>query len=261
MSIHPSALIDPSATLAENVSIGPYCVIEADVEIAEGCALDAQVQVKTHTKLGAHCKVHSGVVLGDVPQDLGFDASSLTYTEIGSHNVFREGFTVHRGTAEDSVTRIGSHCYFMANSHVAHNCDIGDHVIMANGVLLGGYVHIGERAFISGNSVIHQFVHIGRLAMAGGLSGLSQNVPPFCTTHPVHLNSVIGLNTVGMKRAGLSLEERSQVKQIFKIIFRSSLNTTQAIKQCRENFSGSIVDEMLTFIEGSKRGICSYTDG
>ena len=170
MTIHPSAIIDPAAKLADTVSVGPFCTIGAEVTIGAGCVLEANVHVKPFTTIGENNRFHSGVVIGDAPQDLGFDASSVTYTKIGSDNVFREGFTVHRGTAKDSVTTIGSHCYFMANTHVAHNCIIADHVIMANGVLLGGHVHIGERTFMGGNAVVHQFVNIGRLAMIGGLS-------------------------------------------------------------------------------------------
>jgi UDP-N-acetylglucosamine acyltransferase len=207
--------------------------------------------------MGRDCVVHAGAVLGETPQDLAFKPVPST-VEIGDRCVIREGVTIHRGTAEGSVTRTGNDCYLMANSHLAHNVTLGNQVILANGVLLAGYVEVGDRAFLSGNAVVHQFVRIGRLAMLGGLSGISQDVPPFCTTESGVVNRLAGLNTVGLKRAGIPPETRTALKQAFRILFRSGLTRTTAVADLRSGPDlPPEVEEVLRFVEGSKRGVCS----
>ena len=257
MNIHSSSIIHSSAQLGAGVEIGPGAVIEADVQLGEGCVIGPNAVVRPHTTLGAGCRVHAGAVIGDTPQDLAFKqlASSV---RIGARCVFREGVTVHRGTKENSVTEIGDDCYLMANSHVAHNCRLGNRVILANGVLLGGYVEIGHQAFVSGDAVIHQFCRVGRLAMVGGLSGISKDVPPFCMTHSVSMNTVIGLNVVGLKRNGFDADQRRAVRQCFNLLYREGLNVSQAVIRIKKECSGPAVDEIVAFLESSKRGVCKF---
>jgi len=182
-TIHPSAVIDPAADIGSNVTIGPHCVIERDTVIGDDCKLGPGVIVHPYVTLGPRCTVHAHAVIGDLPQDMAFDADCVSHVEIGPDNVLREYVTVHRGTKPDTVTRIGSGGYFMASSHVAHNCQIGDKVIFANGATLGGYVSVGEAAFLSGHVVVHQFCRVGRLTMLSGQSAASKDIPPFCILH------------------------------------------------------------------------------
>jgi len=261
MSIHPSAIIHPDAQVAEDVEVGPFCLVEAHAKIGSGCVLHSHVTVRSYTHMGENNTCHSGAVMGDEPQDLGFDAANISYVKIGNGNTFREGFTAHRGTKEGSETVIGDKGYFMANSHVAHNCQIADQVIMANGALLGGYVEIGERAFISGNAVLHQFIRIGRLAMISGLSALSKDVPPFCTSSGGYRNVIAGLNTVGLKRAGFAPDERNALRKTFREIFMGNQPITDAAKQCKDASEAASVQEICDFILESKRGVCGYGGG
>lgn len=254
-TIHGTAVIEPGARLGQGVSVGPFAYVDTDVEIGDGCVIGPHVSILRGTALGARCRVHAGAVLGDLPQDLGFGGGD-TRVRIGAGCVIREGVTVHRGTKPGTVTEIGEGCFLMAFSHFAHNVKLGKGVIVANGALLAGYVEVGEKAFISGNVVIHQFVKIGRLAMLGGNAGISKDVPPFCLARPVALNTIAGLNVVGLKRAGLGPAERAEVKKAFQLLYRSGLNITQAVAEIRRTFTGGPALEFVTFIENSKRGIC-----
>jgi UDP-N-acetylglucosamine acyltransferase len=171
--------------------------------------------------------------------------------------VVREHVTIHRGTKPGTATVVGDGCYLMANSHLAHNGRLGNRVVVANGVLLAGYVEVGDEAFISGNVLVHQFVRIGRLAMLSGGCGIGKDVPPFCTTIGIQRNSIGGLNTIGMKRAGLSPAERAQVKQAFNFLYRSNLNVSQALDRMRQEFADGPAMEIVEFVAASRRGICS----
>ncbi len=257
MSIHPSAFVDPAATIGHRVQIGPFAVIEAGAVVGDDCILGAHTVVRPYTTLGAGCTLHAGAVIGDTPQDMGFK-NVASYVRIGMRCTFREGVTVHRGTKEGTETIIGDDCFLMANSHVAHNCILGNRVILANGVLLGGYVEIGDGAFVSGNAVIHQFCKVGRLAMVGGLSGISKDVPPFCMTHSVSMNTIVGLNIVGLRRNGFSPDQRRAARQCFKLLFRDGLNISQAREQLQSMPGVDVASEFLTFIANSKRGICKF---
>ena len=258
MSIHPTAVIDPGARIGKNVTVGPFAVIESDVEIGDGCAIGPHVAIKRHTSLGEGCRVHAGAVLGDWPQDLGFKNED-SYVRIGKGVTLREFVTVHRGTKAGTVTEVGDGCFLMANAHIGHNCHVGPGVIIANGALLGGYVDVGERAFLSGHVVVHQFVRIGRLAMVGGAAGLGKDVPPFCMVGGMERNRVAGMNVIGMRRAGLTPDQRKAVKAAFGRVYLSGLNVSQAVDQIKaEAAPGSPAAEFAAFIELSKRGICRY---
>ncbi|MCB1101645.1 MAG: acyl-ACP--UDP-N-acetylglucosamine O-acyltransferase [Kiritimatiellae bacterium] len=242
--------------MAPDVVVGPYAIISAGVTLGAGCVVGPHVVIHPYVTIGERCALHAGAVIGDTPQDLSFKEVP-SFVEIGNQCILREGVTIHRGTKENTSTRVGDHCLLMANSHLAHNVELADHVILANGVMLAGYVTVGERVFIGGGAGLHQFIRVGRLAMIGGLSGLSQDVPPFCTTSSVTYNELAGLNTVGLKRAGFSPEVRTEIKRAFKCYFRSGLSRAAAEAQLEAAGPSDPVRELITFVRESKRGVCS----
>lgn len=203
MSIHLTAVVEPGARLGSGVTIGPFCYIQSGTEIGDGCTLGSHVSVLEGTTLGRRCHVHACAVLGGVPQDTGFKGG-VSYVRIGDDCILRESVTVNRGTKPETFTTIGDRCMLMANSHCAHNTQVGSDVVIANCTSLAGYVTVGPRAFISGSVCIHQFVRIGAMAMLGMSAVLTKDVPPFCTVRPTEENRVGGLNIVGMRRAGVS---------------------------------------------------------
>lgn len=254
--IHPTAIIEPGAQLGADVRIGPYAYVAATARLGDGCILAPHSAVMDHTTLGARCTLHTGAVIGDAPQDLSFNGEP-SYVVTGDDCIFREGVTIHRGTKPGTTTRIGNRVFMMANSHAAHNCEVADHVIMANGVLLGGYVTVGERAFLGGGAAVHQFCRVGRLAMVGALCFLSKDLPPFCVSVPSQNSLVYGLNTIGLRRNGLDAAQRAQIKKAFHTLYRSGLNTTQARDRLRtEADSNPFAAEFADFIAVAKRGLC-----
>lgn len=255
MNIHTTAIVSKKALLGNNVRIMPYAYIDDDVEIGDNTIIGPHAVILRYTKIGANCKIHSHTVIGDLPQDITFKEAP-TYVKIGNNNVIREGVTIHRGTKPESITEIGDNCYLMANSHVAHNVKIENNVIIANGALLAGYVEVGERTFISGNVLVHQFVRIGKIAMLSGGSAISKDVPPFCTTQGVSGNIILGLNIVGLRRAGILPEDRLALKRAFRTLYLSGINITEAINKIRKTETSKIVHEFCDFISSTKRGIC-----
>ena len=258
--IHPTAIVEPGAQLGADVQIGPYAYVAATVRLGDGCVLAPHAVVLGHTTLGARCKVHSGAVIGDLPQDLSFK-DEPSYVVAGDDCTFREGVTVHRGTKPGTTTRIGHHVYMMANSHAAHNCEVADHVIMANGALLGGYVTVGERCFLGGNAGVHQFCHVGRLAMVAAASIITKDLPPFCTSLSAENSQVGGLNVVGLRRAGFTARQRAQIKQAFGTVYRSGLNVTQARERLLAETDNPFAAEFAEFLSRAKRGICRPSFG
>lgn len=256
MTIHPTALIEETVKLGEGVEIGPYAVLMGPSTIGDGCVIGPHVVVHPFVHLGRDCRLHTGVVLGDVPQDVGFqgDASSL---RIGDRCVLREGVTAHRGSKAGTETVIGQDCLLMVNSHVGHNCRVGDNVVLVNDTLLAGHVVIEDGAFLAGHCSVHQFCRVGRLAMMGGHSAISQDLLPFCTTRPGRINVVMGLNVTGMRRAGLNGPQRNQAKRAYHFLFRCRLNAPQAVAHIRQEFQDpGPAREMADFAEVSERGIC-----
>ena len=256
-TIHPTAIIDPGATLGKNVVIGPYAVIAADVELGERCQVGPHAVIQRYTAVGPGCRIHAGAVLGGLPQDLAF-AGDVSHVRIGRDCVIREGVTINRGTKAGSSTVVGDGCYLMAGCHLGHNVRLGTQVILANGSMLGGYVEVGDRAFLSGNVGVHQFARIGRLVMIGGNASIGKDVPPFCTAHTARFNEVACINLVGLKRAGFTAEERQQVRRAFDVLYRSGLNVTQAVAVLKRQFPSGPAAEWAPFIEASKRGICAF---
>lgn len=256
MAIHPTAIVEDGAVLGKDVAVGPFSYVASHTSLGDNCQLGPHVTILPYTTLGKGCRVHAGAVLGDVPQDFAFDASTVSYTVIGDGCILREGVTIHRGTHPGTETTVGDSCLLMANSHLGHNCRVGNRVIMANGALAGGYVEIGDRAFLSGNVAVHQFVRIGRLAMLAGGGMLTKDLPPFCMTQSSTTNAILRLNQVGLRRAGFSSEDCLLLKQAFKLLFTSGLSTPTAVDKLRHNFDSPLTAEIVTFIEQSQRGIC-----
>jgi UDP-N-acetylglucosamine acyltransferase len=254
--IHPTAIVHPKATLDRSANVGPYCVIDEFVTVGPNCNIGPHVHLTGVTTLGANNHFHTGCVIGDAPQDLKYDGAP-TRLRIGNNNVFREHVTVHRSNklAEDTV--IGSNNFLMANSHVGHNTVLGDHVIIANGALLGGHVIVQDRVFISGNCLVHQFVRVGRLALMQGGAAISKDLPPFTVARGD--NGICGLNTIGLRRAGFSAEQRLELRTLYHALFRSGKNLRAAAAEAGSQFSGEAAKLVLSFISTSKRGICRDT--
>lgn len=253
--IHPTALIHPDARLGQGVRVGPYAVIEGPAQIGDGCVIQAHAVVTGWVRMGANNTIGYGAIIGADPQDYAFNPETESWVVIGDGNRIREYATLHRGTGERAETRVGNQCFLMAGVHVGHNSVIGDRVVIANNVLLGGHVHVGTGVFIGGSAVFHQFVQVGRQAIIQGNASMSKNVPPFLIG--TGLNQVAGINVIGLRRSGMTAEQRQEVKDAFKLIYKSGLNTSQALAAAHERHWGAEGTAFFDFIAGSKkRGIC-----
>jgi UDP-N-acetylglucosamine acyltransferase len=252
--IHPTAIVHPKAVLDSTAEVGPYAVIDAGVELGAGCKVGPHVYLTGQTRIGARNEFCAGSVIGEAPQDLKYQGEP-TRVEIGEGNVFREHVTVHRANDLEHATVIGSGNFLMANAHVGHNSRVGNNVIIANGVLLGGHVSIDDRAFISGNCLLHQFVRVGTLALMQGGAAISKDLPPYTVARGD--NGICGLNTIGLRRAGLAAAERLELKELYHLLFRNHASFQTRLGQARERFSSAPARVMLEFLEGSKRGICA----
>ncbi len=248
MKQHPTAIVDPAARIDEDVKVGPYVVIEGPVRIASGTVIMAHAYICGNTEIGHDNQIHIGAVIGHVPQHQGYKPC-VSYTRIGDRNVIREYVTIHRSWQEGESTIIGDDNFLMA-----HDCKIGNRVVIANGALLGGHVQVEDKAFLSGNTVFHQYVRIGRLAMISGLTGIGKDVPPYCIA--VGRSEICGVNVVGLRRAGIPPEHRSQIQKAYKILYRSGLNTKNALKEIEAMNPCEEVGWFVEFIRNSKRGIC-----
>jgi len=252
--IHPTAIVHAKAKVDETVQVGPYAIIDEHVELGANCVVGPQAYLTGWTTAGANNRFHAGCVIGDAPQDLKY-ADEPTRLRIGDNNVFREHATVHRSTKPDGETVIGSSCFIMVNAHVGHNCAVGDGVIIANGALLAGHVTVGDKAFISGNCLTHQFVRVGTLALMQGGAAISQDLPPF-TVGSHGGNTMCGLNTVGLRRAGFTSEQRMELKKLYRLLFRSGHNLREAVALAQKEFTAGPARVMLDFVASTKRGIC-----
>jgi UDP-N-acetylglucosamine acyltransferase len=253
MAIHPTALVDSRATIHPEAEIGPYVVIDGAVHIGRGTKVLAHAVLTGNTTIGEDNEIHMGTVIGHIPQDVAYKGAS-TFLKIGNRNIIREHSQMHRGTKEGTSTVIGDDNFFMHNSHVAHNCQIGNQTIIAGGALLAGYVEVEDRAFVSGNCVVHQFVRIGALALLRGLSRTSRDVPPFCIMDGTH--TVRGLNAIGLRRAGFDRERIRALRDAFARLFRQKVNLKEAVEELRQESCTPDVTYLLNFIQQSKRGVC-----
>ncbi len=252
MSIHPLAVVSPHAELGNNVRIGPFCVVEAGVVLGDNCNLLGRVTIKSGTVLGKDNVVMEGAVLGGMPQHIHMPEHPGT-TEIGDGNVFRENVTVHRALAAGHVTRIGNCCLFMVNTHTAHDCIVHDNVVLTNNTMLGGHVEVGQRAYLGGGAAVHQFCRIGRLAMIGGMARVTQDVPPFVMLDG-DTAMVVGLNRVGLRRAGFTTTEMLDIKSAYRVIYRSGLMWQELLDTLRLEFVSGPAAEFAPFFQDGKRG-------
>ncbi len=234
--------------------IGEYAIVEKDVVIGAHCRLEPYVYVKRWTTLGEHNEISAGTVLGTDPLDKNF-AGGRSYLRIGSGNVIREHYTISRGTQPESVTEIGDGNYIMTAGHIAHNCKIGNKTVIASCALVAGHVEVEDQAFISGGVVIHQYSKIGRLAMIGGNSRVNSDVPPFFLYSDFNV-AAKGLNLIGLRRAGLSNAEISALKAAYRILYRSGLKLEEALGRIESELHTEHARHLVSFIRGSKRGIC-----
>lgn len=253
--IHPTAIIDKSAELADDVQVGAWAYIGPDCQVAEGCVIEMRAVLEEHVRLAPRVTVGIGSVLGGKPQDLKFKGE-VTTVEVGEGTKIREYVTINRGTSQSFKTSLGRDCFLLSYSHVAHDCHVGDGVIISNGTQLGGHVRIDDRAIISGLCAVHQFSKIGRHSFIGGCSRVTKDVPPFVKAvgNPIKL---YGLNSVGLQRSGFSESVVSELKKAYRLFFRSSLNISQAIEKAAELQQFAEVRDFVAFVEESERGVAT----
>jgi len=253
--IHPTAVISPQAHLGAEVTIGPYCVIEANVSLGDRCKLHSHVVIHGHSEIGSENEFFPFAAIGTKSQDLKY-AGEPTSLVIGDRNVFRENTTVHRGTQEDSPTRVGSDNLCLAYSHIAHDCRVGDHIILSNNGTLAGHVTVGNYAIISGLTAVHQFCRVGEHSITGGVSKIVQDIPPF-TIADGNPASIRGINQVGLQRRGFSDEDIRALRTAYKKLFlKKDLNLAKAIEAIDPSLGENPkVGQLLTFIESSERGV------
>ncbi len=256
MAIHPTAIIDESAVIDSSTEIGPNVIIEGDTRIGKRNKIYPGAFICRGTTMGDDNQVHMGAVVGHVTQDKAYRGEK-SYLHIGNNNVIREYATIHRGSLSESATTIGNGCLLMGGCHIAHDCQIGNGVIIANMVGLAGYVEVCDRAILSGGTMVHQFVKIGRLSICSGNSRVGMDVPPF--TIVAERNEAWGVNVIGLKRAGLSPETIHELRKLHRTFFRSRKARSDVINELKGSpeFSSSESQELITFIEESKRGVCS----
>ncbi len=252
--IHPTAIVDPFARIGRRVRIGPYSIIGEYVELGDGCVVESHVLIEGHTMIGKNNVFYHGASIGSGPQDLKHEGEK-TYLEVGDDNTFREYATVNSGSGDGGTTRIGSRCLFMAYSHVAHDCVLGDGVILANSVNLAGHVKIDDHATIGGVTPVHQFVSVGKYAFVGGGSRIEKDIPPFVKAAG-NPTQVYGINSVGLERHGFSSQKRAMIKRMFNVLYRSELNVSQVLERLRDgDFEDPEREWLVRFLETSERGI------
>jgi len=249
--IHPTAIVHPLARIGADVRIGPYAVIDEHVRIGDGCEIGPHVYITGSTTLGRLNKIHAGAVIGDLPQDIRFKGD-LTGVVLGDENVIREHVTVNRSNNPAEPTRLGNKNFLMAQTHVGHNSIIGNEVIIANGTLIAGHCEIHDRAFISGTCLIHQFTRVGALCLMQGGSGVSKDLPPF--TIASGNNNVCGLNVIGLRRAGISSQERLELRRLYHAVFRASEPFRQILPRLESEFTSDKSVFFLNFLKSCKRG-------
>lgn len=257
MSVHETAVIHPKAVIEDSVEIGPFAVVEEDTVIKSGTRIYSHAVIRKGTRIGRNCEIHHGAVLGDTPQDTKFGGET-SYLIIGDGNIIREFATLHRASGEGGETVIGDNNMLMAQTHVAHNCRIGNNSVMANLATLGGHCVVEDRVFIGGLAGAHQFVRIGSMAMVGGGSILFEDVPPYMTSAGGYRPFICGLNTVGLLRNELSGETRSELKKAYRIMYKSGNSSLKlAIARISEELKPTEeVKHLLDFLKNTKRGIC-----
>jgi UDP-N-acetylglucosamine acyltransferase len=252
--VAPTARVHPDAVIGPNCSIGEFCVIESEVVLGAGCRLEPYVFVKRWTTLGEANEISAGTVLGTDPLDKAF-TGERSYLRIGHRNTIREHYTISRGTKPESETILGDDNYIMTSGHVAHNAVVGNRVVIASCALVAGYVVIEDQAFISGGVVVHQYSRIGRLAMIGGNTRINADVPPFFLYSGFNVTPV-GVNTVGLERAGFNPHQLADCKRMFRLLYRAGLKQEQALERILAEVATPEAAHLVRFVRGSERGIC-----
>jgi UDP-N-acetylglucosamine acyltransferase len=251
--IAPTAIVHPEAVIGPRTRIGEFCIVESDVVIGAQCMLEPYVFVKRWTTLGDGNEISAGTALGTDPLDKAFNGER-SYLRIGHGNKIREHYTISRGTKPESVTTIGDGNFFMTSGHFAHNSTLGNNAVIASCSLIAGYVTVEDQAFISGGVVVHQYSKIGRLAMVAGNSRVNMDLPPFFTYHGFEA-APVGLNTVGLRRAGFTVAEFNELKQVFKLLYRSKLKLEDALSRIESELPGPHAAHVVRFVRSSERGI------
>jgi len=255
VAIHPRAIVDPGSRIDPSADIGAGAVIEPGVTIGPEVRIYPYAYIAQGTTIAAGVQIHPFAVVGHHPQDRAW-AAAPSYTHIGEDTIVREHATIHRGTDPESTTVVGRRVMIMATGHVGHNCRVDDEVVVANGALLAGHVHVGRKAFISGNVTVHQFVRIGEFAMIGGLARVPADVPPFML---VALGGVIGPNVVGLRRGGFSVAERAEIRRAYRTLYRSGLGFRDAVERVAESARTEPLKRLVAFLrEPSRRGVMNY---
>ena len=256
MNVHPTAIIDKNAKVAESCMIGAYCVIGGGVELGEHCRLISHVSMEGPTRIGSHNSFFPFCAIGMAPQDVTYKGEP-TRLEIGDYNEIRECVTINRGTVKGGgVTRVGSHLLIMAYTHIGHDCVIGDHSMLVNGATLGGHVTVEEWAVVGALCPVHQFVRIGAHSYIGGGTTITQDVLPFSMTSAARNTHAYGMNKVGLERRGFSKERIAKIHHAYKILLASKMNTSQALDKLKaESDRGEDVDMLIRFVESAERGI------
>src|SRR5579871_1407007 len=252
--LHPTAIVHPAAELGKNVEIGPYCIVGEHVSIGARTVLQAHVIVNGWTSIGEECMLYPFSTVGAASQDRKY-VGERAYTRIGNRTTLREYVSIQRATGHDEVTAVGDDCLLLAYVHIAHNCVLGDGVTMSNLAQLAGHVHVGDSVTIGGQTGIHQFTRVGRHAMVGGMSKLTKDVPPFFLVEGNPCEPY-GLNSVGLRRAAFTPDERTEIKRCYKILYDPKLNVSQAIEAMKAEVKTGPGREILAFLEGpSERGV------
>ena len=257
MLIHPTAIIEDGAELHPSCAVGAYSIIDAGAVLGEGCVVETCARIYGSTRMGRHNRICHGVTLGSEPQDLGYRPDKARPLTIGDHNQFKEGVNISHGVKHETGTRIGSHNYFMTYSHVGHDCTVGDHNIFANTATLAGHVELEHHVFVSGHVAVHQFCRIGAYAMLGGVSGIPKDIPPYVTASGQRAR-INGLNLVGLRRNGFDQAQRSRIKAVYKLLFRSGLRLSDGLALAATEYPGTETQTIIDFISRSRRGIASF---
>lgn len=252
--IHRLALVDPSANLGQDVQIGPFCVVEEGVTIGDGTVLEARSTIKRGTIVGKNNHIFEGAVIGGLPQCVGLSERDCGAAIVGDGNVIRENVTIHRSMHAEDATVVGDDCMLMANVHIAHDCHVADEVIFANNAMLAGHCSVGRRAFVSGAAGAHQHVRIGAFAMVGGQAHLVRDVPPFVTVDGLS-SQVVGLNLVGLRRAGFTSADVKTLKGVYRILYKSGLNWREIVEKIENEYKEGVGLEMARFLATTTRGI------
>jgi UDP-N-acetylglucosamine acyltransferase len=252
-NIHPTALVDASAQLGDGVAVGPHTIIEAHARIGAGTIIESQVVIKERTIIGEQCHLFVGAVLGHLPQDARYRGEGNRVV-IGNHNVIREYTTIHRATMPNADTSLGDHNMIMAYVHIGHDCQIGNHVYIASYAGISGHVTLEDLVNVGGMAGFHQFVHVGKMAMVGGMTKVNRDIPPFMMAdgHPME---IVGLNTIGLRRGGVTAAEREALKQCYKLMYRAPLNTTQALERIEQEVTKCApVEYLIEFLRRIPEG-------